>query len=580
MQDDVSAVFFHAMFRTGSTYMFNKFRQPELGYWCYYEPLHEILIHTLENPDKLLEIHDKDRINLRHPELDNPYFYEFHEMSDAIGASFHKSFSYDDYFFPDGLDNSELNVYLKTLIENAQGRPFLQCCRSMGRITRLKREHGGIHIYLWRNPWDQWWSYKKGFDTYNLLILNAENLPKFLYELKNELHTPDFHDSDIYVEHAHFHKPWLSASGSYQLFYALWCHGMLEAMPCCDLSIQIDMLSSSNTYRCKIQCEMEKLGLNVPDFSDCHIPLAIYGLNDKVFFQQAETHIHDLLLSNGYSQEKISVLKALADARYAKVLNREKEPVFRDLVRTREYLLEAENTLANYYSEIIIYNTKTVQLQSELDNSNSKVDVLNTKTVQLQSELDNSNSKVDVLNTKTVQLQSELDNSKKKTNALNQELKTVYDSKSWIITWPLRKLSQFVQWIFCLPIKLTLWLIRLPKRIVRWVLVKAMGFVLNHLGLRIRIAAIIKRYPRVYNKIRALALARGLLVTAQETTTNTIEVSNKHEEDSLQEVEDLLKAPVNEVTPVVASNEPRQEGAQMGFMEYASQWNLGARKDV
>ncbi len=105
---------------------------------------------------------------------------------------------------------------------------------------------------------------------------------------------------------------------------------------------------------------------------------------------------------------------------------------------------------------------------------------------------------------------------------LSKELNTIYHSKSWVITWPLRKLSQFVQWFFFLPIRFTLWIIRLPKRIARWVLVKAMVRSLKYPKLKNRMRMWLKKYPRLYSKLCQLAVARKIIPAPLKTSDSLV----------------------------------------------------------
>ncbi len=281
-------VYIHSLFRAGSTYLFNVFRRSSEGYWCYQEPLNEYLLHAATEPDRLLDIHQETISFLRHGKLEKPYFYEFHTIADEVGRLFHKEFSYDQYFLGDNDDITNLRAYFTALIHGARGRPMFQCCRSIGRMARMKREFkNGTHIFLWRNPWDQWWSYKLGFDTNNLLILNAKNLPVYLKALKEELAIPEFHDIDTFTEYDFFKQRWLDATGSYKLFYALWCYSMLETLPFCDMVVNIDKLSESENYRAEIvntfRCILISKGL-IFLIAKCQSPLMAKKM--RIFFKK------------------------------------------------------------------------------------------------------------------------------------------------------------------------------------------------------------------------------------------------------------------------------------------------------
>ncbi|MBE9527573.1 MAG: hypothetical protein IME94_11445, partial [Proteobacteria bacterium] len=514
-------IFIHSLFRSGSTYIFNVFHHSDENYWCYQEPLNEYLIHAATEPDKLLEVDKAKQKFLRHPELDKPYFYEFHNIAKKVGKLFCKEFSYDQYFTTTKDDFIKLKTYFTALQEGAQGRAVFQCCRSAGRVSGLKTECGGTHIFLWRNPWDQWWSYKKDlyFDMSNLLICNAKNLPVFLKELKEELKIPNFHNKSTLVEYDYYESRRLDSTGSYKLFYALWCHAMLEAKPYCDLSINIDQLSVSHTYRNEVLQTLQNTGISGLDFSDCSMPIASYGESDGNFFLKVEDDVHELLLSHGYSQLHVDELKILSDERKKRLVdvNAPENSAIRDAMHTREYMQRAEEvfkvTLTEQqahsqwlqkewdYTKAVLTKqlTDSQQLQDDLDNTKAALSKQQADSQRLQDDWNYTKAVLDkqqahsqwlenewdytksVLTEQHVYsqgLQNELYTANLKIDELNhtkhqwwaaadrltQELQSVYSSKSWRITWPLRKLLSFFKWLISLPNRFLFWAVRFPKR--------------------------------------------------------------------------------------------------------------------
>jgi len=196
--EHASPVFIHSLFRSGSTYLFNVFRRSETKYWCYQEPLNEKLIFNATKPGGFkVGIEGVGKI-LRHPELDKPYCFEFHVVENQFSSLFKKEFSYQQYFLNSNDQLKDLTNYFSALLQNSQGRAVFQCCRTTGRVEALKQSFGGVHIFLWRNPWDQWWSYKQDhyFDSRNLFIFGAEQLPNFLQTIKNELKIPSLQNAN------------------------------------------------------------------------------------------------------------------------------------------------------------------------------------------------------------------------------------------------------------------------------------------------------------------------------------------------------------------------------------------------
>lgn len=152
-------VFIHSLFRAGSTYLFKVFRRSYHGYRVYQEPLHEITAFSVEDPQRLLcGFGDKEtRIN-RHPELTKGYFQELFEAWPAWRENIVEEIVYRSYF---ACNEAEAGIeFWQSLIDASKGRPVFQECRTSCRIGVIKKSLAGTHIYLWRNPWDQWWSYK------------------------------------------------------------------------------------------------------------------------------------------------------------------------------------------------------------------------------------------------------------------------------------------------------------------------------------------------------------------------------------------------------------------------------------
>lgn len=349
MNNKASPIFIHSLFRSGSTYLFNVFRRAP-GYTAYQEPLNPELSFATTEPEKLLVHHHETSKLLRHPDIDKPYFYEFYLLKEEVGRLFHKEFSYDQFFISEIDDVSELKAYFSALIEGAQGRPVFQCCRSTGRAKRCRTECGGTHLFLWRNPWDQWWSYRIGFDVHNLLIANAANPPGFLKRLKKDLQLPEFHDANVFQEYAYYKKCSMDSQRSYTLFYALWCHAMLEAMPVSDVSINIDRLGTSREHRDDILSQLASHGIQGLDFSDCETPQGVYGKVDKEFFGQIEENVHALLVESGYSQTAIEKIQQIRSENMVTLEPlKVQEAAIRDASRARQIVRHYESKLHQEY---------------------------------------------------------------------------------------------------------------------------------------------------------------------------------------------------------------------------------------
>lgn len=134
----------------------------------------------------------------------------------------------------------------------------------------------------------------------------------------------------------------------------------------------------------------------------------------------------------------------------------------------------------------------------------SELEQLHAHSQWLQNEWDAAKAKIEELNHTSHHWWTVAD-------GLNRELQSVYRSKSWRITWPLRKLMQLLKWLFRLPVRLVTGLLRLPRRTARWLLAKAIAFVLRREGLKQRASRWLYRHPNLEAHLRAFARARGLI---------------------------------------------------------------------
>ena len=307
---EASAIFIHSLFRSGSTYLFNVFRRSDGGFWCYQEPLHEVLLKARENPDLLVQTHRDLAERLRHPKLEKPYWWELNEVRESWQGLLEKSFIFDDAFGRDPAACDALGRYLGALIDASRGRPVIEECRTFARIPMIRERNGGLHLYLWRNPWDQWWSYKVDpyFEVTSQLILSATTVPPVFDALREQLGFVPIRDASVEAEIGHFWNRPLAPGDSYALFFALWCFALLEAREHADLLVNADHLSSSPGYRAEVLERLHAHDIDSVQFEDCDIHRAYFAGRDLDFFEPIESRIYDLMLEQGYAREALDYL--------------------------------------------------------------------------------------------------------------------------------------------------------------------------------------------------------------------------------------------------------------------------------
>ena len=299
----------YSLWRAGSTYIFNVFRRSDYGYWAYNEPIHEIALNAKnQNNPEFFEKFTSDNLKpLRHPYLQKSYFYELQQTFNAWKGFIEKKMILDDYFETNL--SSPLENYLRAIIKAAKGRPVIQECRTSCRIGTIKKNIGGKHIYLWRNPWDQWQSFKVNDEYFIVvcqIILGGLSVPKIISMIREEISYAEFHSENIAEEIAHFNQKKISPEHSYLVFYTLWCLGLMEGIRHADLLISIDSLSYSLSYRMSINNQLQMFDITDLDFSDCQVPQFNFNENNREFFIPIENHVHELLAVSGTSNEIIN----------------------------------------------------------------------------------------------------------------------------------------------------------------------------------------------------------------------------------------------------------------------------------
>ena len=292
--------------------------------------------------------------SLRHPQLDRPYFYELQQVHASWQDVIEKRIIYDDYF--DTTSIAPLIKYLSAIILAAQGRPVIQECRTSSRISAIKHKLGGIHIYLWRNPWDQWWSFKLNdyFDAACQLILGAQNAPPVIVRLREHIDYIEFHHADISTEFDHYKQHPLSSESSYLLFYTLWSLALIEGANHADILINIDSLSTNKDYLNQTIDQLKSLGVTEVDFADCKIPQAYFHTQDIDFFTAIEDRVTGWLLVSGYSQKDVGLIRQL-QSHYSPDRKTNAIVLERDLRRARDAVLRLGTSESLHLKQLHIH---------------------------------------------------------------------------------------------------------------------------------------------------------------------------------------------------------------------------------
>lgn len=196
-------VFITARFRSGSTFLWNVFRNVE-GCTAYYEPLNERRWF-----DPALR---GTRVDGTHKNV-TEYWREYDGLEE-LGRWYRLDWTDKNLFMDSRFWDPGLKRYIEVLIERARGRPVLQFNRVDFRLPWLRKNFPEAKlVHLYRHPRDQWCS----------TLLDPKSCPK-------ESSVAAFAEQDhfylrTWARDLKYHFPFLDErhiEHPYDLFYYVW----------------------------------------------------------------------------------------------------------------------------------------------------------------------------------------------------------------------------------------------------------------------------------------------------------------------------------------------------------------------
>ncbi len=194
------------------------------------------------------------------------------------------------------------------------------------------------------------------------------------------------------------------------------------------------------------------------------------------------------------AKEKIKELKDLSN-HWQSLADRQ----FQELKETRTRIDELNNLSQNLQ---FLYDKKS----EELEKTKEKIEELEASchhwesTIGRQaSELEDAKQKIDELNRSSHHwwLESE---------RLNKELQSVYQSKSWRITLPLRGLMYFSKWLLSLPLRSVRKFISFSKHGIKSFLLLLINFILSRPRLKLFSKSILGYFPNIRRNIKTIVV--------------------------------------------------------------------------
>jgi hypothetical protein len=276
------ALYLHGGWRCASTYVWSRFRQiPHT--LCFYEPFGE---HLARCTRRRIRRDTVEGWNSRHPQLARPYRAEYLPLLGRLFRGvpgYREPFAYARYFPGSdgvGAETGYLSRLLRLALANGR-LPVFGFSRSLARAALLKRELGGYHVLVRRNPVQQWLSCRsyRGqvplgyFELCHFLILALAPPESPAGRFAAALHLPrpaPGLERQFRQLHAAVH-PW-SDELSYRAFTAVSLLSHAAAEPAADLLLDVDRLGRSQQYREALRARLlADVGLEV-GFEDCRVP--------------------------------------------------------------------------------------------------------------------------------------------------------------------------------------------------------------------------------------------------------------------------------------------------------------------
>lgn len=263
------AIFAHAMWRSGSTYLASRFAASE-RYLMFYEPCHE----GVGRKPSAARSHDRSRDRqLNHPEIEGGYFGSYELLEPASGRPL------SHFHAPDISVRNVYNTasgatiaYLSALIRTANAREkiaFLGFCRSGTQTGSAATAMGGRSLHLWRAPREQFASYGWPANDYFMAgtLLQLAFSPRYSVLARDLVPgalsapalvlarlLPDRQTRSRYRLARHIAAR-LTAEQGYALFYLSWFISYRAGSSCSEMSFSLTELANDSALREQIEQE-------------------------------------------------------------------------------------------------------------------------------------------------------------------------------------------------------------------------------------------------------------------------------------------------------------------------------------
>ena len=237
-RDDI--IFITSRFRTGSTVLWNFFRQLE-GTTAYYEPFNERRWFD--------KSHRGSNTDSSHQGVNN-YWEEYNDL-EVLGNLYREDWINKNLMMDATSWQPDMKRYIETIVDKSESRSVLQFNRIDFRLPWVRQHFPKSKlIHLYRNPRDQWCSFLTDKE-----LMNSKDV--------EETYKDSFY-LDVWCEDLKTYFPFLDPKVTkhpYQRFYYIWKLSYIFGLKYSDMSFSYE--DFTNNFD-KLSSELAKL-LDVPE---------------------------------------------------------------------------------------------------------------------------------------------------------------------------------------------------------------------------------------------------------------------------------------------------------------------------
>jgi len=271
---------------------------------------------------------------------------------------------------------------------------------------------------------------------------------------------------------------------------------------------------------------------------------------DKMELTRNSILCHGLMVSYQASEKELTAqaeelaIQLNAASEYNAQLQTHSEWLQNEWVAAKQRIEEISKNTGQLEAELAVERQKVGSLASELNAANEHNTQLQAHAQWLQNELDAANSKINELNQLSHHWWTVADR-------LSQEQQSIYASKFWRITWPLRKIMQITKWSLILPVRSMRWGARLAKGMIKPLVIWAMRKTLDNPRIRNRTLSVLTEYPQLKQHLRLLAMRSGLIPGIATSRTGHSSGVNADSQSAVETMysSNMQEKPLNNLSP-------------------------------